>query len=153
MAAVHQHGEPYRGGAADGAQRVERGTDGAPGVEHVVDQDDGPPVDPGARDPGGARGAGGIAAQIVAVHRDVERAVEVGEVLPLGAALGARDLLGQAAGERHAAMRDSEQDQVLGAVAALEDLVGDARQRPPDLVGAQHAGAACGRGGGLGRGL
>lgn len=64
--------------------------------------------------------------------------MQVGEVGAVGAALGAGDELGEAAGERHAAVRDAEQDEVLGAVVALEDLVGDAGQGTADLLRAQH---------------
>ncbi len=38
MAAVGQHGELHTGGAPEVEQRVDRGADRAPGVEHVVDE-------------------------------------------------------------------------------------------------------------------
>src|SRR5699024_9648052 len=89
VAAVHEHREPHRGGASDRAERVESGTDGAAGEEDVVHQDDDAAVDAGARHPGGAGGAGGVRAEVVAVHRDVQRAVQLGGVLGVRAPFGA----------------------------------------------------------------
>src|SRR5699024_1784719 len=128
----------------DRSQGVEGGPDGAAGVEDVVDQDDGASVDPGARDPRGARGPGGDRAEVVPVHGDVDGAVDLVEIPGLGQSLGAGGEIGRAAGQRHGAVRDAQQPEVLGAVAALEYLVRDAGQGPQDLLGAQHAGAVGG---------
>ena len=144
VAAVDQHGQPHRLRAADVVQRVERGADGAPGEEHVVDEDDGLAVDAARRDLGGQQRAGRLHPQVVAVHRDVERADR--HVVPLDGG----DPLGDPLGQRHAPAGDAEQDEVLGALVALEDLVGDAGEGPGD-VGASSTmrAASVGRGGGL----
>ena len=91
-----------------------------------------------------SQGPGRAQPQVVAVHRDVERAD--GD----RAALDGGDALGQPAGQRHATGRDAQQDEVVGALVALEDLVGDAGQRPVDVGGLEHrrgraAGAQHGR--------
>ena len=41
-------------------------------------------------------------------------------------------------GQGDAAGRDAEHDQVVGALVALEDLVGDAAQGPGDVTWAHH---------------
>ena len=51
------------------------------------------------------------------------------------AALDRGDPGGQPVRERHAAGRDAEQDEVVGALGALEDLVGDAGEGPADVGG------------------
>ena len=134
VAAVDQHRELDGARPAEVVERVERGADGAAGEEHVVDQHDDLAVDPAGRDLGG-QGAGRLQPQVVAVHRDVEGADGHGVPLDRG------DPLGEPAGQRDAAGRDAEQDEVVGALVALEDLVGDAGQRPGD-VGAVEDDAA-----------
>src|SRR5690606_30338250 len=54
-----------------------------------------------------------------------------------GSAAGGTDPLVQPAGERGPPGGDAEQDEGLVGVGALEDLVGDAGQRPVDLRGAE----------------
>ena len=76
--------------------------------------------------------AGRLLAQVVAVHRDVELADGDRDALDAG------DALADAAGQRHAAGVEAEQDEVGGALVALEDLVGDAGQRPGDVTGVEH---------------
>ena len=58
--------------AAEVAEGVQRGPDGAAGVEDVVDQDDGAAFDAAGRELGALERAGRVQAQVVAVHRDVE---------------------------------------------------------------------------------
>ena len=132
VAAVDQHGELHGAGPAEVAERVEGGADRAAGEEHVVDEDDDLAVDARVGDVGALEGADRVAAQVVAVHRDVERAVR-----DLGA-LDAGDPLGQPAGQRDAAGRDAEQDEVRGALVVLQDLVRDAGQRPLDVWCFEH---------------
>ena len=49
-------------------------------------------------------------------------------------ALDGGDPLGDPAGQGDAAGRDAEQHEVVGALVALEDLVGDAGQGPGDVA-------------------
>ena len=58
VAAVDQDREPDRLRAAEVVERVQRGADGAAGVEHVVDQHDDLAVDAAGRDLGAAAGRG-----------------------------------------------------------------------------------------------
>ena len=127
VAAVDQHGELDGLGPAEVVEGVERGADRAAGEQHVVDQHDDLAVDV-VGDLGVLERAGGLEAQVVAVHRDVERAGGDLAALDLGHALG------DAAGEMHSARRDAEQDETGGVAIALEDLVGDAGQRPGDVL-------------------
>ena len=134
MAAVDEHHQLDRLRPAELDQRVERGANRPPGVEHVVDQQD-PLVVDGERNLGAADdrlGADRVPHQVVAVERDVEGA---GGHLVLVDALR---MAGEPPGERHAARADADQRQLLQAAVALEDLVRDARQRPPDAVGVHH---------------
>lgn len=72
MAAVDEDGELDRAGAADVAEGVEGGADGAAGEEHVVDEDDQASVDAVTGDLGAAEGARRLHPQVVPVHGDVE---------------------------------------------------------------------------------
>jgi hypothetical protein len=70
--------------------------------------------------------------QVVAVERDVEdadRHVGAGDLVDGG---------GQAPGQRHAAGADADEGQLLDAAVALDDLVGDAGQRPRHADGVDH---------------
>src|SRR6478752_2718842 len=68
-----------------------------------------------------------VAAQVVAVERDVELAD--GDRGPLDLLDAGR----QAAGKRDPARGDAEEDEPLAALVALEDLVTDAPKRPGDV--------------------
>ena len=74
--------------------------------------------------------------------------------LPTGISLALElgDDRGEAAGERHAAGRDAEQDEAVGALVGLEDLVGDATQGPGDVGRSEDRPPVVGRGVGLTRG-
>src|SRR6478752_7180632 len=72
VAAVDEDRELYGTRTADVAERVECGTDRAPGEEHVVDQDDETVLDSLTGDLGARQSARGAHPQVVAVHRDVE---------------------------------------------------------------------------------
>ena len=133
--AVDQHGQTDRAGSAELGQRVERGADRPAVEQHVVDEDDDLVVDAPAGHHGVLQGAGRPAAQVVAVHRDVQRAD--GHV---GAGLDAADPLGDALRQRDTAAGDAEQDQIVGALLPFEDLVGDPGQRTSDVVRVEHAG-------------
>ena len=61
-------------GAAQVAQAVERGADGAAGIKDIIDQDDRGIIDASVWDGGRLQGAVREIAQIVPVQRDVERA-------------------------------------------------------------------------------
>jgi hypothetical protein len=57
--------------------------------------------------------------------------------------LDAFDLGRETSREMVAAVRDADEHEVRGTLVALDDLVGDARQRSPDVVGVeQRAGDA-----------
>ena len=124
VAAVDEDRELHGAGPAEVAERVERGADGAAGEEHVVDEDDEPAVDAvgGMSVSSSARRA--LEPQVVAVERDVERAGR-----RRSTPSKACDPGGQPAGERGAAGRDAEQDDVGAAAGLLEQLVGHAGRR------------------------
>ena len=132
VAAVDEHGQPHGARAAEVGQGVEGGPDGAAGVQHVVDEHDDLVVDAARRDRGVHRRPGGLVAQVVAVHRDVEA--------PDGylGALDLTDQVGEAVGQLDAAAGDAEQDEVVGTLVVLEDLVRDATQRPGHVARGEH---------------
>ena len=120
VAAVDEDREPHGAGPAELGERVEGGADRATGVEHVVDEDDDLVVDATGGDARAVRRAHRVAAQVVAVERDVELAD--GDRRPLDL-LDARR---ETARERDAARGDAEEDEPLAALVAFEDLVTDA---------------------------
>ena len=131
VAAVDQDRELHRAWAAELGERVERGADGAAGEEHVVDQHHDPPADVDG-DLGGAERRDRAEADVVAVEGDVERAdrdLTAFELLDGG---------GQAAGDRGPAGVEADEDEVVGAVVALDDLVGDAGVGPAQVAGVEH---------------
>ena len=71
----------------------------------------------------------GVAHQVVAVERDVERA---GRHLVTGDLAQAR---GDTPRQRHAAFADADERELVDRAVALDDLVRDARQRPLHAVG------------------
>ncbi|GAB7189770.1 hypothetical protein NUM3379_04760 [Kineococcus sp. NUM-3379] len=146
VAAVHEHREAHDPGAAEVGDGVEGGADGAPGVQDVVDEDDHPVVEAAGGQLGGQQRAGGVPAQVVAVHRDVE-----GAGGDLGA-VGVGDAAREALGEGHPAGGDAQQHEVRGALVRLEQLVGDAGQRAVDVGGLQQGPRARRGLGGAGRG-
>src|SRR6266550_3038001 len=116
-------------------ERLDRRTDRATGVEHVVDEDDRLALERKVerrRPDDGLRMARGVATahlDVVAVERDVDRA-EIGR--SAGSLL---DQSSQAVRERHAARLDADERDAGEIGIRLDDLVRDPRQRPPERVG------------------
>ena len=52
-------------------------------------------------------------------------------------------IAGQLVGDPHAAALQADEDDAVGAVVALDDLVGDAGERPAHVVGAQDLSRPC----------
>ena len=134
VSAVDEHDELNGPRAAEVDQRVERGANRPPGVEHIVNEQNHPVVDVegnlGAPDE--RLRADGLAHQVVAIQRDVERA---------GGHVGIRDAIelhGNPSRQRDAALADADERQVIDAAVALDNLVGDARERSRHAVGVHH---------------
>jgi len=133
VAPVDEDRHLHRAGAAELGEGVEGGADGAAGEEHVVDEDDDLPADVDG-DLGGPERLDRPEADVVAVEGDVERAHGHGH------ALEALDGLGQAVGDGDAPGVEADEHDVVGAVVALDDLVGDAGVGPAQRVGVEHLG-------------
>src|SRR5919106_2473764 len=138
VAAVGEDRELDAGRAAVVEERLDRGADRPTGVEDVVDEDAGPALqrevelggtDERLRVPGGLTGAD---LDVVPVEGDVDGA---DRHLDAGALL---DQPAQPVGEWHAARVDADERHPLEVVVALDDLVGDPRQRPLDRVGVEE---------------
>ena len=132
VAAVDEHGEAHDVRAAEVVHRVEGRTHRAAGVEDVVDQHHRLALDAARRHLGVLRAARRVVAQVVAVHRHVERTdwhVHALDVLDPGS---------DPSRERDAAARDAKQHELARTLVALEDLVGDPGQCPVDLTGVEH---------------
>ena len=84
---------------------------------------------------GGHRGAGRAAAEVVPVERHVHLTDGGGGV---EGRLDAGQQGAEPPGQGGPAARDPHQDETLGALVGLEDLVGDPGQRPVDLGRGQH---------------
>lgn len=135
MPAVHEDGQAHGGGAAQVGDRVEGGPDGAAGEEDVVHEHDDGAVEGDLGQAGGHRGAGRAAAEVVPVERHVHLADGGGGV---EGRLDAGQQGAEPPGQGGPAARDPHQDETLGALVGLEDLVGDPGQRPVDLGRGQH---------------
>ena len=134
MPAVGDHGELDAGRAAVVEQRLDRGADGAAGVEHVVHEDDRaalePEVEPGVADDR-LRVARRLAAahrDVVAVEGDIDRAE--GDLARFGRALLDQAL--EPLRQRDAAAMDADERDLREILVALDDLVRDAGKRPPE---------------------
>ena len=127
MAAVDQDGELDRARAADVVERVEGGADRPAGEQHVVDEDHDLAVDAAVRDVGVFESAGGP--QPRSSRYIVTSSAPTAAGRPSTAAIRLAD----PAGQLDAAAGDAEQDDGLGALVALEDLVGDPGQGPGDV--------------------
>ena len=129
MTAIDDDGELHGVRPAVLVERLQRGAHGAAGEQHVVDEDH-----RGAVERHGDRGD--VArhdrpqADVVAMEADVERADRHG--LP-----DAGQHCGQLVGDPHPTALQPDQHDAVGAVVAFDDLVGDAGERPADVVGAQ----------------
>ena len=139
VAAVDQDGELDGARPAEVVERVERGADGAAGEQHVVDQHDHPAVDAlgGQLGAARARGRGAAAGRRGTSSRRGSRPAP-------GAPSTCAMRRGEPAGQRDAAGGDAEQDQVVGALGAFEDLVRDPGQGPGDVAGSRTILAAAG---------
>lgn len=109
MPAVHQHRQLHASRAADVHERIERGTDGATGEEHVVYEHDVLAVHIEV-DFGGMHFGGEVSGEVVTVEADVELAERHLRALDL------LDLLSQALGEQIAARDDADEREVVRAL-------------------------------------
>ena len=112
---------------------------GAAGVEHVVDDHDvlAVDVDGNSRLPDDRPRADGL--EVVAVERDVERALRHLGFLALGD--GRYDLRR----ELDAAALNADDDEIVGAVVQLDDLVGHAPERSIERARVEDCGLFWGR--------
>ena len=79
---------------------------------------------------GGVRRAHGLVGEIVAEHGHIQLADDRGGV---HGGIGGGNLGGEPDGEGVAPPRDAQQDQVLGALVGLEDLMGDTSECTVDV--------------------
>ena len=112
-AAIHEHREPDAPGPPEVDELVERGADGAPGVEHVVDEQDRLALH---REPDVGRADDrrrALLRDVVTVERDVER--------PEGRldAEASRELRPEALGEEHPAAPDPYDGEVARGARRL----------------------------------
>jgi hypothetical protein len=108
-------------------QRVERGADGAAGVEHVIAEHHVPAFNINADRSFSDHGTHIRGGKIVAVKLDVEHTRVDGMFLNPG------DELAQSLGQWDPASLDPHQRQVSASVALLHNLVGQAHQRTLNL--------------------
>ena len=140
MAAVDQHQQLHARRAAVIEQRVERGADGAAGVQHVVHQDDVLALH-GKRNFGGAdHRLDADGGEVVAIEIDVENADRNGAVFER------LDLGGQALRQRNAAAADADEGQLVEVFGLFQDFVRQPDQRAVDLGGAHELGFFAGQG-------
>jgi hypothetical protein len=134
VTAVGEHRQLHALGPAVAEERVDRGADRAAGVEDVVDEDNGHPLEREV-EAGRAherlwvpRRLAAADVDVVAVEGDVElpeRDLRAGELL---------DALAQPLRKRDAASVDADKGDAPEVGVPLDDLVGDPRQRLRDRV-------------------
>ena len=134
MASVGQDGELHALGASVLEQRLDRGADRPAGVEDVVDEDAGHPLegeverrraDEGL---GAPRSRAAANVDVVAVKGDVELSERDLAPTEVG------DAAAQPLRQRDSARVDADERDALELGVALDDLVGDARQRALDCL-------------------
>ncbi len=130
VAAVDQHRKADDARAAEVDDRVEGGPDGPAGVQDVVNQHHNLVVDAGAGKLGGVRRAHGLVREVVAEHGHIQLADDRGGV---HGGIGGGNFGGEPDGEGVAPARDAQQDQVLGALVGLKDLMGDTSECTVDV--------------------
>src|ERR1039457_2627386 len=132
VSAVDQHQQLHPGRAAVVEQRVQRGADGAAGVQHVVHQDD-ILTRHGKRNLRRAHHRLDVhRAQIVAIQVDVE---DAHRDFPVFQAL---DLRRKPLRQRNAAAPDANKGELIQIFRLLQDLVSQPYQGPVDLRGAHE---------------
>ena len=132
MAAIDEHRKLNRAGAAEVHQRIHRRARGPAFVDDVVDEHDHLAVDVGHVRLAAMGGDAEMA--IISMLADVERAHCDRCALEL------HEAVREPACEMVALRHHAHHDQVARAAVAFEDLVRDARERAPDLVGVHHRG-------------
>src|SRR5205085_962437 len=128
VTAVDHDCELDRSRAPEGGEGVEGGAHRATGEEDVVDQHDDPAAEVEG-DVGHRLGQHRAQADVVAIERHVERPHRH---------VGAVDVLqdsGQPVGDGDASGLEADDHHVVETVVALDDLVGDTHDRPPQVVG------------------
>ena len=114
------------GRTAHGEQRVDGRAGSAPGIEHIVHDDHALVGHVKGHVCAAEPGHIGNAGQIVAVQHDIQFAHRYLAVF------NALDVLSNALSQRHAAAADAHQAHILAAIVALNNLMGNARQRAAD---------------------
>ena len=134
--AIHQDRQLDRRRSADPGQRIEGGLDGAPRVEHIVDENNGLSVDPSGRYQRFLRRTKRLAGEVVSEQRGVDdRQIRV----------GARHLanpVNEATSKRRSSSRNARDDEALAASVAFDDLVCNTRQGARDVADSQYFFAA-----------
>src|SRR4029453_14683953 len=136
MPAIDEHDQMDRLGTPEVDQRIERSANRPAGIEHVVDEQDHAivEIERDVRAPHERLRPHRLTHQIVAVERDGEGAGRH------RAAGDLEQLPGDAAGDRHAALADADEREVLDPEIALDDLVRDAGQRARQSIAVHYDG-------------
>src|SRR6185503_11125541 len=129
---VRRDGELTAAPVDHDGQLDERRADGTAGVEHVVHDHDVLAVDVHRNAGGTDHRTGTHGLQIIAVQRDVERALGDGGLLAIG------DQRDDAGGELHATALDADDHEAFGAVVQLDDLVRHAPEGTRERSGVQY---------------
>ena len=128
MATVDEDCELNGRRATDTSKSIERSLDGAAGVQHVVNEDDGLAVDAGAWNQRLFRSPQGLRGQVVAIHRgvdDCEFRVGAGDF---------PNAIDETTRERCATSGDACNDEVIAAAVSFDDLIGDTGQGACDVA-------------------
>jgi hypothetical protein len=130
VATIDQHGQPDRPWPAEITQRIQGRPHRTSGEEYVVNQHHDCVIHR-YRKAGVADRPGGMPAQIIPVHRDVQGARRNRNPLHLSHGLG------ETLRERDPASGNTEQHQTMGAAVGFQDLVSHPGARSGNLVSVQ----------------
>jgi hypothetical protein len=131
MAPVDNDGQLNNGGAPQISKRVESRSDGATGVQDVINKDDSHAIHVDGNI-GRPKFRPGTAVNVIAVHPDVENAFRDGFPLYLF------EQLNETIRERSTSGPDADDDEIIGPPVAFNDFVGDTAQRPRHVVLAHY---------------
>lgn len=138
MATVDEHRELHRSGTAEVLERVERGSGGPPGEEHIVDKDHATRVKAPRGNLGVADRPGSAQSQIITIESDIKHTDRNIDTLKR------MNPSGESVGQWHPPGRNAEQYSINGARGLFKDLMGNSVDHSGDIRWGENCLTLCG---------